>query len=338
MARGLPARITAFGALAGLSLLFQSDVSFATEIKLATAKAADAFVKSLQNSPSLEHAGIKVVVQRLPTDDAVLDAVLRGSADLGLFALDVLSKRKFDDQPRLYSVFTRPFFFESSDQIFRLEQTPLGDAVLADVARAGVLPLAYWNGGLSQIMAKRPLESVESFRGLIVASDSENWSREDTAKPILNSLGAEPVATFNVAMEFSKANVGAAIWKPSDDGNAEWLDPKDYGFQIYATDFQPNVGILASSLPYWNSLQEKQKAAWKAATAEATKQAINEIDKREYPKRENKKISFVPANRKLIVQFGSSVSDSQHLLEDYKLLNEAKVFVSSHSDSKKKSN
>jgi hypothetical protein len=86
------------------------------------------------------------------------------------------------------------------------------------------------------------------------------------------------------------------------------LNLKDYGFQIYATDFQPNVGVLASSISYWNSLQEAEKAAWKTATNEATKRAINEIDKREYPNRENRKISFVPANRKLIMQFPSFAS------------------------------
>jgi TRAP-type C4-dicarboxylate transport system substrate-binding protein len=219
MMRGLNLKIAAIGALAGLSLLSQSNLTLATEIKLATSRAPDTFVTSLQNSSSLEKAGIKITLQRLVNDDEVLDAVVTGSADLGLFALDVLSKRKFDDQPKLYSVFTRPFFFESSDQIFNLEETPLGDAVLADVARVGVLPLAYWNRGLSQIVAKRPLVSVESFRGLTVAGTSENWFKEDAARPVLTSLGAEPVPTSNVAVEFRKESVVAAIWRPLGEEN-----------------------------------------------------------------------------------------------------------------------
>jgi TRAP-type C4-dicarboxylate transport system substrate-binding protein len=331
MVRKLTFRSAALGALAAFSLLFQSNITYADEVKLATAKPDDAFVRALLNSPSLEKTGIKVIVQQVATDEDALDAVLKGSADLGLFLLEALFKRQFDDQPKLYSVFTRPFFFESSDQIFRFEQTPLGDAVLADLGRAGVFPMAYWNRGLSQVVAKRPLESVESFRGLTVAR-----LKEDTAQPILMSLGAQPIATRNVASEFGKANVGAVVWKPLDDGTAEWLDSKKYGFQIYATDFQPNVGVLVGSLPYWNGLQASEKDAWKTATNYATKQSITEIDKREYISRGNKKINFVSANSKLTMQFESFDSKDKRLVEDYRLLNEAKAFVSSQDASGKK--
>jgi hypothetical protein len=121
-----------------------------------------------------------------------------------------------------------------------------------------------------------------------------------------------------------------------DPGTLNPQPPPPLPIQIYATDFQPNVGVLASSPTYWNSLQETEKAAWKTATNEATKRAINEIDKREYPNRENKKISFVPTTRKLMIQFSGVISDNKQLLEDYKLLNEAKAFVSSQADSRKK--
>jgi len=332
MVLDLTLRIAALGMLAALSLIFRSDVTRAVEIKVAiTTKAADGFIRSLQSSPSLEHAGIKVVVQAVATDDAALDAVLKGSADLALFSLDVLSKRKFDDQPKLFSVFTRPFFFDSSDQIFRVEDSALGDAVLADVARAGVLPLAYWNRGLSQIVARQPLQSIESFRGLKVAGYPTDWFDQDTDKLILTSLGAEPIATRNVASEFGNGTVGAAIWKPLDNGMSPQWDLRNFDFTMWAIDFQPIVGVLASSIPYWKSLRETEKEAWKFAANEAATQAVKEIDTREYLNRANKKINFVSANRELVWQFSGFVPDKQQYIDDYKRLNDAWAFISSEA-------
>jgi TRAP-type C4-dicarboxylate transport system substrate-binding protein len=101
---------------------------------------------------------------RLATDEDVLDALIKASTDFGLFDLSVFSKRKFDPQPQLFSVFTRPFLFNSASEIVDVQNTPIGDAVLADVSRVGIFPLSYWNRGLSQIWSRQPVRSAEHFK------------------------------------------------------------------------------------------------------------------------------------------------------------------------------
>lgn len=136
-------KIAVFSGLAGSFFLSLATSTFASEVKVATTKSTDVFLTALQRSPSLERADVKIVIETVAREDDALDAVLKGSADIGLFTLDVLSNRKFDEQPTLFSVFTRPFVFRNAEQIYRVEDTPLGDAVLADLARIGVTPLGY---------------------------------------------------------------------------------------------------------------------------------------------------------------------------------------------------
>lgn len=320
-------------------LAFGGSATHAMEVRLATSKPDDIFAQSLQHSPALEHAGIKVIVQTVAQDDQVLDGLLNGTTDLGLFALDLLSNRKFDDQPKLFSLFTRPFFFESADQIFNVQHTPVGDAVLADIARAGLVPLSYWNRGLSKIVAKHPLNTPEHFRGLTVASYSTKWAKEYNTQPILHSLGAEPRTTPNVAFELGSGAVGAVLWEPLDDEKSTQADLRKFDFKVYATDFQPLVGILASSLRYWDELSEAEKDAWKVAVIDAAKKTINEIDSREYWSRKNNKVDLINFDREQTLKTVEFVSDKRQFIEDYKLLNDAEIFIYSQAISgKKKSN
>jgi ABC-type amino acid transport substrate-binding protein len=141
----------------------------ADEVRLGSSVLFDQFSEAVRSSKYLDQAGIKVGIIRFKTGEDVLDAVLKGSIDFGLIPLTALSKRKYDDQPQLYSVFTRPFLFTSSSEVIDIEGTPLGTAVLADVARTGIIPLSFWNRGISQIWARKPVNSADHFAGLSIA-------------------------------------------------------------------------------------------------------------------------------------------------------------------------
>ena len=177
--------------LAGpLFMMLLSGDTFASEVKVASTKPTDVFLVSLQHSPALERADIKIVVETVAREDDALDAVLKGSAEIALFTLDTLTNRKFESQPSLFSVFTEPFVFSNAEQIYRIEETPLGDAVLADVAHIGINPLGYWNRGLTQILARQPMTSPGDFRGITIGGDRDTTHTYDSAAPILTSLGA----------------------------------------------------------------------------------------------------------------------------------------------------
>jgi hypothetical protein len=77
---------------------------------------------------------------------------------------------------------------------------------------------------------------------------------------VFYSLGAKPtkVAPTMMAEAFEKGHVGAAVYEPSDKSTSEWQN-RSFGFTVYATEFQPRVGVFSSSLEYWNELSEADK-------------------------------------------------------------------------------
>jgi TRAP-type C4-dicarboxylate transport system substrate-binding protein len=318
--------------------LFASAYALASEVKVVTTTPTDIFPLSLQHSPALEATDTKVVVEASSNEDDVLNAVLNGSADVGLFSLSVLSNRKFDEQPTLFSVFTRPFVFNSSEQIYRLEDTPLGDAALADVARIGVSPLGYWNRGLTQILAKQPLTSPKDFQGITIGANWTATLKDSGARPILMDLGANPKPTANLIAEFASGAIGGTIWEPLNGGKSNLLEFQHLPFQTFATKFQPIVGVVAASTAYWNSLSTAQKTAWDEAIKEANNRSLIEI--RESDFLNSKYSKTVALNREQIQLVSNALPDKEQFAKDYKLLSEAKMFVSSQQDArvKKKAN
>lgn len=312
--------------------------SSASEVKVATTKPTDVFLVSLQRSSSLARANIKIIVETVPKEKDALNAVLDGSAEIGLFTFNTLSDRKFDNQPTLFSVFTEPFIFSYPKQIYRIENTPLGDAVLADVARIGVTPLGYWNRGLTQILAKQPLTSPEDFRGITIGGWATTFG-DNGATPILISLGANAKVTTDYVAELENGTIGGTIWEPLSDGKLNVLESKNIPLRAFATEFQPIVGVVASSASYWNTLSTAQKAAWDTAINEANNLSAIEIDKSSSLNSKYSKPVALSGEQILLVS--SALPDEQRFVKDYKLLKDAETFISSSQQNtpfKKKAN
>ena len=305
----------------------------ATDTILATAKPSDSFLSLVRQS--LEVSGIKTVVKTFANDDDVLDAILNGSADAGLFGLTALAKRKFDKQPTLFSALTRPFVFHSFHQIYEIEQSPLGAAILVDIARSGIVPLDYSATGLSQILATKPLISPERFRDLTIGSSSVDWLKQDDTKSILLSLGAKPTQTSDAISDFANGKLEAAVWEASPyDGRFPRSNFESLKSEVYATDFEPIVGIVASSRGYWEGLREADKLGWKQALLATKSVIIKRIGESEYVK-PPAAISTVALNREQINEIARVISNREHFMSDYQLLDEAGAFLSSTADVKK---
>jgi TRAP-type C4-dicarboxylate transport system substrate-binding protein len=314
--------------------------ALAVEVKLATSQGSDSFISLLRSSKPLQQAGVKIVIVPMTKDEDVLDALIKGRADLGLFDLNALSKRKFKNQPELFSVFTRPFLFNSASEIVDVQNTPIGDAVLADVARVGIFPLSYWNRGLSQIWTRQPVRSAEHFKGLIVGANSGGAS-DQYRDVYFYSLGAKPtrLAPTMMAEAFEKGRVGAAVYEPSDSSSSDWQN-RDFGFTIYATDFQPRVGVFASSRDHWDNLSEENKIAWNKAVEEVSKLSANQIKLTDSSLRKNPSHIFSASmdNRALARAVATSNQSSWRLDEDFRLIDDARAFVAGDQAVKKKPN
>ncbi len=272
-------RRAAFGALLVVLAFAEGPVwpVWSAEVKLATTRPNDTFVKALQSSRYLAQANIKLTLEPVRKDEDVVDSVIKGTADLGLFALSILSHLKFEEQPQLYTLFTRPFVFTSASELLDVEGTPVGAAVLADVSRVGFFPLSFWNRGLSQIWSKSPVYTPEHFNGLTIAESPVRRPdpQYEERKGLFTSLGAKPTLIPPNRIADTMARGAAVLWEPTD--NTSTPDASDFSFTIYATGFQPQVGIFASSLKYWTSLSEHDKVAWKRATDDASTASEDQI-------------------------------------------------------------
>jgi TRAP-type C4-dicarboxylate transport system substrate-binding protein len=319
------------------SLFVSTGIVFAGEVRLATTQVNDPFVAAVRSSKYLQDAGITVVVVGMPKDVDVLDSLVKGSADVGLFELSSLSVRRFENQPQLYSVFTRPFLFNSASELVDIQNTPLGDAVLSDVGRAGILPLGFQNRGLSQIWSRSPVYMVDHFRDLTVANSSADNSNGEF---VLTSLGAKPtrVSMDRKGIVFETGQVNATVWEPRDNNKP---DPSKLRFTVYATEFEPKVGIIASSISYWDSISEADAAAWKQAVQDIQRRTNDRIRAADALSRKYVIVINNTEREKSLRSLTSAVAASNktapQLTQDFELVDEAKAFIKANDPVVKKS-
>jgi len=322
------------GVVVALVLLVAIPVeSKSAEVKLGLPlqQQRDAFFESLTNSTELQAAGIQIIATHYLNDKEVLDATTEGSIDVGLFALSAFDQVRFDGL-RLYTTFTRPFFFRNGADLFAIQDTALGDAVLSDLRRAQLFPLRFWNRGLSQIVARQPISSVQDFYRLKVVdrkSDATNTSA-------LESLGAE--TTFDSEVSVSSTLSFGPVKK------AAVLDPEEreglagVRGQLYSTEFEPIVGILAASESYWKQLSERQKQAWKHALEDAAARSRDQIRTSELTARQQLKIQSVQltsGKRREIIAIMSKALDGSKIHKDLLTVEEARAQVSVGEQKKK---
>jgi len=213
----------------------------------------------------------------------------------------------------------------------------LGDAVLADIGRAGVFALKFWNRGLSQIVAKQPISSIEDIRGLRMGT----WS-DAPASPFLAKLGADliPVNSTNMSAALANGTVEAAVLEPQNNEISFWTNLNELKSQVYVTDFQPLVGVLVISPTYWSGLSEAEQQAWRRAVNDASKQSISQIQMTETIDRKVANAKVVIPNREqkvqLLVAGGWSAARAQSDLNSVE--NEKAYIRATHVDIKKKKN
>jgi TRAP-type C4-dicarboxylate transport system substrate-binding protein len=263
-------------ALLSLLLSLAWTGALAAEVKLGIVASAqsDPLVSSLKDSPSLKSLQIDVAVLPLSTDLDALEAALKGETDLSAFTLDALTQLKSDNRPQLAPILAQPFQFASSLELFKVEDTPFGEAVLADVNRTGLFPLAFWNRGLSEIVTKHLVQGLEDFKmkGLKVATQSES------GKSMLSAIGVPStiLPPNEMYSALRKGAVDASETEPyrSFYGYASPVDPSrpTQGPERLSliAGFRPLVGVLVASPTFWIGLTEEKRQALAEAADSAS--------------------------------------------------------------------
>lgn len=116
----------------------------------------------------------KVKVEVYPNSQLFGDGKEMEALLLGDVQLIAPSLSKFDRYTNQIQVFDLPFLFKDIAAIHRFQNGPTGQAILKSMTKKGLIGLGYWDNGMKQFSAKKPLKMPEDAKGLkfrIQASD-----------------------------------------------------------------------------------------------------------------------------------------------------------------------
>ena len=116
----------------------------------------------------------KVKVEVYPNSQLFGDGKEMEALLLGDVQLIAPSLSKFDRYTNQIQVFDLPFLFNDIAAIHRFQNGPTGKAILNSMTKKGLIGLGYWDNGMKQLSAKKPLKAPEDAKGLkfrIQASD-----------------------------------------------------------------------------------------------------------------------------------------------------------------------
>ena len=125
-------------------------------------KGADQFRKLAE-----ERTQGRVKVEVYPNSTLYKDKEELEALQLGAVQMLAPSVSKFGPLGvREFEVFDLPYIFDNTEEMHRITQGPLGQALLSKLDARGILGLAYWDNGFKQMSANRPLRKPDDFKGL----------------------------------------------------------------------------------------------------------------------------------------------------------------------------
>nr|WP_245546705.1 TRAP transporter substrate-binding protein [Leeia oryzae] len=139
-------------------------IKFSHVVAIDTPKgqAAEYFKKQVE---SRSKGRIKVEVypnSQLFKDKEELEALQLGSVQMlapSLAKFGPLGVKEFE-------VFDLPFLFDNYDEVHKVTQGPIGQSMLKKLEAKGITGLAFWDNGLKQMSANKPLHTVADYKGL----------------------------------------------------------------------------------------------------------------------------------------------------------------------------
>jgi esterase/lipase superfamily enzyme len=198
-----------------------------------------------------------------------LRALLRGAPfRMALVSLDSLLAARIVNDSVLPNALVQPGQFAETRDLFDLLDSPLGEALLAEVSRAKeFVAIGYWTRGQSSLVSRTEIRTAADFRGKKISTSASPLARQAAldlgASPV--QVGAAEVTAALQAGLFDTVEAGPAL-------SASLLRGGD-GTRAISGKFRPMMGFLVADADRWAALTEREKAAIVAATGNAEKAA-----------------------------------------------------------------
>lgn len=228
-------------------------------------KAADHFARR-----AAELTGGKVRVEVFPNSQLYRDKEEMEALQLGAVQMLAPSLSKFAPLGvKEFEVFDLPFIFDNPQELQKVTNGPVGQALLGKLETRGITGLAYWNNGFKVMSANRPLKTVADYQGLRMRIQSSKV------------LGAQMRALKATPQVLAFSETYAALQNGSVDGTE---NPPSNLYTQRMHEVQKHVSLtyhgylgyaVVVNKRFWDGLPKDIRAALTQAMAEAT-QVANE--------------------------------------------------------------
>ncbi|MBF0155232.1 MAG: TRAP transporter substrate-binding protein [Magnetococcales bacterium] len=176
-----------------------------------------------------------------------------------------------------FEAFDLPFLFDNYDDLHKVTQGPVGQAMLKRLEAKGILGLAFWDNGFKQMSANRALLGVKDFQGLKLRIQSSK-----VLDAQMRSMNAVPQT-----MAFSEVYQGlqTGVVDGTENPVSNFFTQKMHEVQKHLT--VSNHGYLGYAVivnkAFWENLAPDVRVQLDRAMMEATAYA-NQIAKEENDK------------------------------------------------------
>lgn len=217
----------------------------------------------------------KVKVELYPNSQLYKDKEELEALQLGAVQMLAPSLAKFGPLGvKEFEVFDLPFLFDNYDQLHKVTQGPVGQALLSKLSAKGIIGVAYWDNGFKQMSANKPLREPADFHGLKMRIQSSK-----VLDAQMRALGANPqIMAFSEVYQALQTGVVDGTENPVSNFYTQKMHEvqkhmtlSDHGYLGYA---------VIVNKKFWDGLPAEIRAQLDKAMLEATSFA-NQIAKQE---------------------------------------------------------
>jgi C4-dicarboxylate-binding protein DctP len=183
----------------------------------------------------------KARIELFPFPGNPLPGLNSGEVQIAIISSALLASSK---STRL-ALFDLPFFFADLRETEAIQNSLIGEVMLGSLTDDGVVGLAYWNAGISQLFGSKPVLEANQLRGLRLRTTVSAPAR--TAALGLGTT-AVSLAFGEVAEAVSKGAVDIVELPPTYvSQKIVPLDPMHYS----NVNYRPVVSLVVASKKFW---------------------------------------------------------------------------------------
>lgn len=202
----------------------------------------------------------------LYTDDRVVRALLDGDIQLAVPSYGAL-----DEYTRTFRVFGLPFVFKNINAVGRFQESAAARSLLLSMRGFGIRGLDYWQTGMLQLSANKPLNNPKAAKGLTFRTTGSTVSNVQFA-----AMGAysKPIsyAALYSALESGELDGAEESW-------ANFNDKRIYEVQSALTQTNHAVGgnVLIMSQAWFKTLPPEVSKPLMKIIAEVSKKQREQV-------------------------------------------------------------